>query len=243
MKKWIILLVILCIGFLAAFIASNVYWNAARDGWHEEEERILSQAENCQSAFEETEGKLTDARQEFADFQENKEVKLQDLNLKLEEVEGQLAKAKDRIKSEHDLAKFNLRLKDSYYKKKLEEKFQEGKESVLPKKPTYAQVMEMTRTVRVAALLPDACTGVAMQCREMWREKGWKVGIASVYFKGLGGHIIIVFDTSDREEVFMDIYESTFKEVTVEENESYTRQNDLPYPGFDDTITAMFIMW
>ena len=127
--------------------------------------------------------------------------------------------------------------------KEFDRGYEKGRNDVLPKKPTYAQVLEMAGRVTVWASSPNTCTLIAMQSREKWREKGWKVGVASVYFWEVGGHMVVVFDTSDRGEVYLDIHDSTFQEVKVERNKSYTRQNGWPGPGFDDTITDMVVMW
>jgi hypothetical protein len=88
------------------------------------------------------------------------------------------------------------------------------------------------------------CTIVAYNARERLKEEGWKVGLASIYFKDIGGHTIIVFDTTDKGYVYFDLSTTySFMEVVVKRGESYFTQNGLGIPQFTDKITSVEIAW
>jgi len=236
MRKWNKIVVLTVLLVLAV---SNFCWWQAWDGWQEEEKLFQSQVEDYRQALNSTKAELTNIKTEFEDFKLETDSRLREMGLELEDTGIQL----ELVRTEFKLAKLELKNQEIYYEGKLVEEFQKGRESALPKELTYAQVIDMTRGVNVWAASPNVCTIVAMESRERWRKEGWKVGIASVFFWGVGGHTVVVFDTSDRGEIFMDIHDSTFKEVKVEEGKSYTGQNGWLNPGFDDTIHKVIVMW
>ncbi|MFH1575695.1 MAG: hypothetical protein ABIB55_02000 [Candidatus Nealsonbacteria bacterium] len=130
--------------------------------------------------------------------------------------------------------------------------FEEGKESVLPKIPTYSEFQKLIKGYEAWPLSVNLCTVLSMEARNRFQQKGYKVGVASVFFRGIGGHLIMVFDTSDRGEVFVDLLPCsgenggnslTLQEVQVELDKSYTAQNGLGSPGFDDTVWKLTVMW
>lgn len=131
--------------------------------------------------------------------------------------------------------------------------FAEGEASTAPKKPTYQEMLDMlvSNKYEVFALSQNVCTILAMDARERWRNEGWRVGVASVFFWGEGGHLVIVFDTIDKGEVFVDLVSAgsgnalTFREIKVEIGKSFTELNKSVYtkPSFNDTITEVKKMW
>lgn len=175
-------------------------------------------------------GNLQKERTEIQGKVLEKEAEITDLQEQLNVVPGQLATVRDTA---------------------YDKGYEKGKESVLPRKPTYAEVKELLATrYQVWAVSPNMCAILSMESAKRWKEKGLKVGIAALFFLGTGSHMVTVFDTVDRGEVYVELLpnegEGTglgFREIKAEEGKSYTKQNGLGDPGFDDRIWTITTMW
>lgn len=216
----------ICLAGLAVLLLVSGIWVYRLNGDRNDLLSLLSSADRVLDTQKTAIDKLLGERAELQTVITEKEIKIMDLEGRLKETVNQLPAVYG----------------DGY---------QKGRESTLLKKPTYAEVKDLLAKdgSTIWPLFPGQCTILAMESRDYWMKKGLKVGVVSLYFYALQGHLAIVFDTSDQGEVYVDLLPAEegngfiFKEIKVELGKSFSQLNGLANPGFDDRVFDTYSIW
>ncbi|MFH1705578.1 MAG: hypothetical protein ABH867_01595 [Patescibacteria group bacterium] len=127
--------------------------------------------------------------------------------------------------------------------------YEKGYQKDRPRNPTYSEVQEIIRGLSVSLFPGSSCVTLTADFINLMREDEIRTGAVFIFCWEVG-HAIVAFDTPDKGLVYLDWTPMTkggnvfvMREVKVELNKRYFRENNLTSPRFNDTVYGVSIIW